>query len=45
MNLHDSVDKLKTAENPCLLNQKTLWYRLKDKLETGTVTVEDVNFG
>jgi lysyl-tRNA synthetase class 2 len=39
---YDSVDKLKAEEKPGRLHQKMMGYRKKNKLEIGTVTVEQV---
>ena len=42
---YDSVDKLKEEEKPGLRHQKMMGYRKKNKLEIGTVTVEQVAEG
>ncbi len=39
---YDSVDKIKAEEKPGRLHQKMMGYRKKNKLEIGTVTVEQV---
>jgi hypothetical protein len=39
---YDSVDKIKAEEKPGRLHQKMMEYRKKNKLEIGTVTVEEV---
>jgi lysyl-tRNA synthetase class 2 len=39
---YDSVDKIKEVEKPGKLHQEMMGYRKKNKLEIGTVTVEQV---
>ena len=39
---YDSVEKIKAEEKPGRLHQKMMGYRKKNKLEIGTVSVEDV---
>ena len=39
---YDSVDKIKAEEKPGRLHQKMMGYRKKNKLEIGTVTLEQV---
>ena len=40
---YTTIDKLKEVEKPGKLHQEMMGYRKKNKLEIGTVTVEDVN--
>ena len=40
---YTTVDKLKEVEKPGKLHQEMMGYRKKNKLEIGTVTMEDVN--
>ncbi len=39
---YDSVDKIMAEEKPGRLHQKMMGYRKKNKLDIGTVTVEQV---
>ena len=39
---YDSVEKIRAEEKPGRLHQKMMGYRKKNKLEIGTVSVEDV---
>lgn len=39
---YDSVDKIKTEEKAGRLHQKMMGYRKKNKLEIGTVTMDQV---
>ena len=39
---YDSVDKIKAEDKPGRLHQKMMGYRKKNKLEIGTVTMEQV---
>ena len=38
----DTIDKLKALKKPGKLHQEMMGYRKKNKLEIGTVTLEDV---
>jgi len=40
---YTTIDKLKAVEKPGKLHQEMMGYRKKNKLEIGTVSVEDVN--
>ena len=40
---YTTIDKLKEVEKPGKLHQEMMGYRKKNKLEIGTVSVEDVN--
>jgi len=40
---YTSIDKLKEVEKSGKLHQEMMGYRKKNKLEIGTVTMEDVN--
>ncbi len=40
---YTTIDKIKELEKPGRLHQEMMGYRKKNKLEIGTVTVEDVN--
>ncbi len=40
---YDTVEKLKAVEKPGKLHQEMMGYRKKNKLEIGTVTLEEVN--
>ena len=39
---YDTVDKIKALEKPGKLHQEMMGYRKKNKLEIGTVTMEQV---
>ena len=40
---YTTIDKIKELEKPGKLHQEMMGYRKKNKLEIGTVTMEDVN--
>jgi hypothetical protein len=40
---YTTIDKIKALEKPGKLHQEMMGYRKKNKLEIGTVTMEDVN--
>ena len=40
---YDTVDKIKALEKPGKLHQEMMGYRKKNKLEIGTVTMEQVS--
>ena len=40
---YTTIDKLKEVEKPGKLHQEMMGYRKKNKLEIGTVSVEDVD--
>ncbi len=40
---YTTIDKIKALEKPGKLHQEMMGYRKKNKLEIGTVTIEDVN--
>jgi lysyl-tRNA synthetase class 2 len=40
---YTTIDKIKALEKPGKLHQEMMSYRKKNKLEIGTVSVEDVN--
>ena len=39
---YDSVDKIKALEKPGRLHQEMMGYRKKNKLDIGTITIEEV---
>jgi len=40
---YTTIDKIKELEKPGKLHQEMMGYRKKNKLEIGTITMEDVN--
>ena len=40
---YTTIDKIKALEKPGKLHQEMMGYRKKNKLEIGTVSMEDVN--
>jgi lysyl-tRNA synthetase class 2 len=40
---YTTIEKIKALEKPGKLHQEMMGYRKKNKLEIGTVTMEDVN--
>jgi lysyl-tRNA synthetase class 2 len=40
---YTTIEKLKEVEKPGKLHQEMMGYRKKNKLEIGTITMEDVN--